>query len=87
MAEAINPKQVIELILEILELTYGSLGYLNFRIHSIKPNSKEDVYIIKYSFVPRSLDSKRLYYIGKVNIHDKNIFEIREVNEEEMTKE
>ena len=86
MAE-INPKQVIELILEILELTYGSLGYLNFRIHSIKPNSKEGVYIIKYSFVPRSSDNKRLFYISNVNIKNRNIFEIKEVTEEQMTKE
>ena len=83
----INPKQVIELIMEILEVTYGSLGYLNFRLHSIRPNTKEGVYIIKYSFVPRGSEIKRIFYKAKVNIKDKNIFELHDIKEEDLTKE
>lgn len=82
-----NPKQVIELILEILEITYGSLGYLSFRFHSIKPNSKEEVYVIKYSLVPRSSENKRIFYSARVNIKDKNVFEFHEIKEEELSKE
>jgi len=82
-----NPKEVIETILETIEATYGNLGFLSFRMHSIKPNHAEGVYIIKYSFIPRSKDDERMFYYGKVNIKNKNIFEIKEIKEEDLAKD
>ena len=82
-----NPKQVIETIIEVLEIMYGNLGYLSFKLHFIKPNHEEGVFIIKYSFVPRSPENKRVYSAGKVNIKDKNIFEIKEIKEEDLSKD
>jgi len=83
----IEPKQIIEMIMDILEVSYGNLGYLSFRLHSINPNTDEDVYIIKYSFIPRSPENKRIYYAGKVNIKNKNMFKIKEIKEEDLQKD
>jgi hypothetical protein len=40
---------------------------------------------MKYSFIPREKEAKRLFYKGKVNIKDKSIFEIQEIKEEELS--
>lgn len=85
--EDTNPKQVIEMIMDILEVSYGNLGFLSFKLHSIAPNTDEDVFIIKYSFIPRSPENKRIYYAGKVNIKNKNIFRIKEIKEEDLEKD
>lgn len=82
--EKISPNEVIETVLSVIETTYGNLGFLSFQLHSIKPNTKEGVYIIKYSFIPRGKDDGRIFYLGKVNINNKNIFEIEQIKKAEV---
>jgi len=83
----LSPQEVVNVVVETIEATYGSLGFLSFRIHSIKPNSKEEVFIVKYSFVPRDKERERMFYKGKINIKNKNIFEMHEIKEEDLAKE
>lgn len=88
MVENISAKEVIETVIDVIVGSYGSLGYLGFRIHSIKPNCKENVFIVKYSFIPRdNKEGKRFFYEARVNIKDKSMFETKEIQEEELTKE
>lgn len=85
MVENVSAKEVIETVIDIIVGSYGSLGYLGFRVHSIKPNCDENVYIVKYSFIPRdNKEGKRFFYEARVNIKNKNIFEAKEIQEEEL---
>lgn len=84
----ITPREVIETIIDTIVGSYGSLGYVGFKVHSIIPNHKENVYIVKYSFIPRdNKDGKRVFYEGRVNIKDKNIFASKEISEDDLNKE
>ena len=84
----ISPKEVVETIIDTIIGSYGNLGYVGFKIHSIFPNHKYDVYIVRYSFIPRdSKDGQRVFYEGRVNIRDKNIFETKEISEIDLNKE
>lgn len=83
----LTPQEVIDIVLGVVESTYGNLGFLSFRLHSIKKNSKETIYIIKYSFIPRSKEEQRIFYEAKVNVEDKNVFEIHEIKETDLSKE
>jgi len=81
----ISPREVVETVIDVLVGSYGNLGYIDFKMHSIKPNCKESVYIVKYSFIPRNnKDGKRLYYETRINIKDKNMFESKEIDEKEL---
>lgn len=83
-----SAKEVVETVIDVIVSSYGSLGYVSFKIHSIKPNHKEDVFIAKYSFIPRdSKDNKRVFYEARINIKDKNIFETKEISESDLLKE
>ncbi|MBS3155293.1 hypothetical protein J4404_02230 [Candidatus Woesearchaeota archaeon] len=84
----ISAKDVIETVIDVIVSSYGNLGYVGFRLHSIKQNHKENVYIAKYSFIPReNKESKRVFYEARVNIKDKNIFETKEISESMLSKE
>lgn len=74
---------VIKIVMRTVETTYGNLGFLSFRLHSIKPNTKENIFIIKYSFTPRG-ENKRIFYVGKVNIKKEDMFEVQEIKEEDL---
>lgn len=88
MVENISAKEVIETVIDVIVGSYGSLGYIGFRIHSIRPNCKENVYIVKYSFIPRdNKEGKRVFYEARVNIKDKNMFETKEIKEEDLKNE
>jgi len=83
----ISPREVIETVIDVIIGSYGNLGYLDFKIHTIKPNCKENVYIVKYSFIPRNKDGKKIYYEARVNIKDKNVFESKEITEDDLSKD
>ena len=84
MEASLGPKEVIETVIDIIVGSYGSLGYFGFKVHSIRPNCAEDTHIVKYSFIPRdNKEGKRFFYEARINIKDKNIFETKEIHEEE----
>ena len=83
----ITPKEVIDTVIDAIVSSYGNLGYTSFRVHSIKPNHKQDVYVAKYSFIPRDKENKRVFYETRINIKDKNMFETKEISEKELIKE
>lgn len=88
MVANIGPRDVVETVIEVIVGSHGSLGYLGFRLHSIKPNNKENVFVVKYSFIPRDgKEGKRVFYEARINIKDKNIFQTKEINEEDISKE
>lgn len=79
-----TPREAVETIIDVLIGAHGSLGYTDFRIYSIKPNHLENVYIVKYSFIPRDSERKKIFHETKVNIIDKNIFETKEIKETDL---
>ncbi len=83
----LDSKEAIGIVLDIIETMYGNLGFLSFRLHLIKPNHDDSIYIIKYSFIPREKDTKRIFYIGKVNIQTKKMIEFKEITEEDLIEE
>ena len=85
MVEDTSAKEVIETVIDIIVGSYGSLGYLGFKVHSIKPNSNENVCVVKYSFIPReNKGGKRFFYEARVDIKNKNRFEAKEIQEEDL---
>lgn len=83
----ISPKMIIETIMQVLDASYGSLGYTAFKLHAIEPNASEDTYMVKYSFIPRSSENKRIYYLAKINVKNKNLFQVKEIKEEDIFKD
>lgn len=81
-----DSKEIIGIVLDIIETMYGNLGFLSFRLHLIKPNHDNSIYIIKYSFIPREKDTKRIFYMGKVNIQTKKMIEFKEITEADLTE-
>ena len=53
-------------------------------IYSIKPNHTENVYVVKYSFIPRNSERKKVFHETKINTKDKNMFETKEIKETEL---
>jgi hypothetical protein len=80
-------QMTIRSVIETVEATYGNLGFLSFRLHSLRPNHKDQVYVIRYSFVPREKEAKRIFYEGRVNIQTKNLNEIKEIKESDLSKD
>lgn len=87
MNKKTDAKNVVHSVVEAIEATYGSLGFLSFRLHSLKQNSKENIFVIRYSFIPRDKESNRLYYKAKVDIKTNNLFQIEEIKKEELAEE
>ncbi|MFQ5620942.1 MAG: hypothetical protein ACE5FT_03795 [Candidatus Nanoarchaeia archaeon] len=59
----------------------GPVGVLFFRVESVKPNSKEDVYIVRCSFYPAPGTPQPTRYEVKVNTKTKNIIDVQELKE------
>lgn len=83
----VNATTIIRSIMSTIETTYGNLGFLSFRLHSIKENHTDNMYVIKYSFIPREKDTKRIYYRAKINITTRALSEIQEIKEEDLAKD
>ena len=79
-----EPKQIVDTIIEVLVSAYGNLGYMDFKLHLIEPNSKEDVFIVKYSFIPRDTERKRLFYETRIDIKNKSNFATKEIKESDL---
>jgi hypothetical protein len=79
-----EPRQIVETVIDVLIGTYGNLGYLDFKVHSIEPNGRENVFIVKYSFIPRDNERKRLFYETRIDVRDKNNFATKEIKESEL---
>lgn len=78
---------VLRAVISAIETTHGNLGFIAFRLHSLKPNQKDNVFIIKYSFIPREKDTARLFYKAKINIKTNNLYELEQIKEEDLTKD
>lgn len=78
---------VIRSVITAVEATYGSLGFLSFRLHSVRQNHKENVFIVKYSFIPREKDAGRMYYKAKIDVKTSRLSEIQEIKEEDLSKD
>lgn len=83
----INTEQAIEIVMRVLEKIYGNLGFLAFRMHSIKPNHKDGVFIVKYSFIPREDNKTRLFYESRIDIKGRNLLEAKEISEPDLAKD
>lgn len=79
-----EPRQIIETIVDILIGTYGTLGYIDFKINSIEPNGRPDVFIVKYSFIPRDGEKKKLFYETRIDVKNKSNFATKEIKENEL---
>ena len=80
----INANEIVNVVINVLISSYGNLGYASFKIHSIKPNSKKDRYVARYSFIPRDGENERIYYEARVDIKDKKLVEFEEIKEEDL---
>lgn len=80
----INAHEIVDVVINVLISSYGNLGYVSFKIHSIRPNGKKDRYIAKYSFIPRDGGDKRIYYEARVDIKDKKLVEFEEIKESDL---
>ena len=67
---SVNIEKATIIVIKYLEKVYGNLGLLSFRLDSIKPNSKKDVFIVNCNFFPSMGSDERIYY--KVHINIKN---------------
>jgi hypothetical protein len=54
-------------------------------MHSIKPNHKEGVFIVKYSFIPREDNKTRLFYESRIDIKGRNLLEAKEISEADLS--
>lgn len=77
----IDAGKATEFVRKYCEENYGNLAFISFRIHFVKPNDKKDVWIVKFSFKPQTTEDTRIYNIIKVNIANKEIDSIEEVQE------
>ena len=79
-----EPSHIIDTIISVLVSSYGNLGYLDFKIHSIEPNGRDNVFIVKYSFIPRGENGKKLFYETRIDVRDKNNFATKEIKESDL---
>jgi hypothetical protein len=79
----LNMDKVIDIVVDLIDKTYGALGYSGFKIHKIKPNTKEDIYYVYYSFIVRG-EEKKTYYKFKVDIDRHKSLELKEIKKEEI---
>lgn len=75
--------ELIDKILGIVISSHGSLGFSQFRVHSIKPNNEENVYYVKYSFVPRG-QAERIYYKLKANTTNLEVLSLEEIPKDKI---
>jgi len=87
MAEEIDTTTIIRSVIAAVEATYGSLGFTAFRIHTIRKNHKENMFIIKYSFIPREKEAIRIFYRAKIDIKANALSDIQEIKEEDLAKD
>ncbi len=59
-----------------LERQHGNLGTLLFRVEEVKPNTKENVWVVSCSLFTSLGQTKRAYYKIKVNINSGKIEEV-----------
>lgn len=79
-----EPREIVNTIVDVLVSTYGNLGYIDFKINSIEPNGEPNVFIVKYSFIPRNGDKKKLFYLTKIDVVNKSNFASKEIKESEL---
>jgi len=80
----ISPAETIDIIMNVLISSYGNLGFIGFKLHSIKPNGKKDRYVAKYSFIPRGEEKQRIFYEARIDLKDKKLTEINEIKESDL---
>lgn len=73
--------KITNTVKEYFEKVHGNLGLLLFKVESVKPNSKENIWIVQCSFYPSLGSAKRASYRVKVNIKTGKIEEVESVEQ------
>ena len=82
-----DARTIIDLVRSHFQNQNPQLGYLFFRIDSIRANSKENVWVVICSFLESFGSRNRLYYKLKVNLIDGTFGDVYTLTETQATKE
>lgn len=82
-----DARTIIDLVRSHFQNQNPQLGYLFFRIDSIRANSKDGVWVVICSFLESFGSQKRIYYKLKINLMDGTFGNIHTILEEEAKKE
>ena len=74
---------ITELVKQYFETINPALGSSLFRIESIVPNTRENIWIVHCSFKASFGSVKRLYYEVKVNSKTGEFGQVKKVKEDE----
>lgn len=82
MVDDLDAKEATEIVRKYCEENFGNLAFLMFRVHYVKPNSKEGYWVIKCSLFPSTTERKRVFYQFRVNIKTNKVEEVNEIKED-----
>jgi len=86
-----DARTIIDSVRKHFQSQNPQLGYLFFRVDSIRANSKEGVWVVICSFLESLGAQNRIYYKLRVNLNDGSFGDIhvitKERAEEESTKD
>ncbi len=82
-----DARTIIDLVRTHFQNQNPQLGYLFFRIDSIRANSKDNVWIVICSFLESFGSRNRIYYKLRVNLKDGTFGDAHTITEEQAKKE
>lgn len=83
----LNAFKASKIARKIVEDNFGNLAFLQFRVHSIKPNTDKDKWVVKTSIIPNVSEKKRMFHKIKVNIVSGVMEDLTEITEENLSTE
>lgn len=82
-----DARTIINLVKSHFQNQNPQLGYLFFRIDSIKANNKEGVWVVICSFLESFGSQKRINYKLRVNLNKGTFENLQTITEEQVKKE
>ena len=82
-----DSRTIIDLVRSHFQNQNPQLGYLFFRINSIKANNKDGVWVVICRFLESFGSQKRIYYKLSVNLKDGTFGDIHTMIEDQANKE